>query len=97
MVAGGAATSGPARAGWVRLLRSGPAPPKVPGAAGPTDTPMQPGSDRVGMNKPADVAAAIFDALESGEDEVLADEMTRRVHSALSQPVTVLYPDLASK
>jgi NAD(P)-dependent dehydrogenase (short-subunit alcohol dehydrogenase family) len=64
--------------------------------AGPIDTPMQPGSDRAGMNKPSDVAAAVFDALESGEHEVLIDETTRRVHSALSQPVTALYPPLAA-
>lgn len=64
--------------------------------AGPIDTPMQPGSDRTGMNKPSDVAAAVLDALESGEHEVLIDEMTRRVHDALSQPVTALYPPLAA-
>ncbi|MFJ1767328.1 SDR family oxidoreductase [Amycolatopsis sp. NPDC088138] len=62
---------------------------------GPTDTPMQPGSDRAGMNKPADVVAAVFDALEAGELEVLTDEMTRKVHAGISQPVTALYPALA--
>ena len=64
--------------------------------AGPIDTPMQPDNDRAGMNKPSDVAAAVFDALESGEHEALIDEMTRRVHGALSQPVTALYPPLAA-
>jgi NAD(P)-dependent dehydrogenase (short-subunit alcohol dehydrogenase family) len=64
---------------------------------GATDTPMQAGSNTAGMNKPADVVAAIFDALEAGQDEVLTDEMTRRVHSALSQPVTALYPSLAAR
>lgn len=62
---------------------------------GPTDTPMQAGSDTAGMNKPADVVAAVYDALEAGEHEVLVDELTKRVHAALSQPVTALYPALA--
>jgi len=64
---------------------------------GPIDTPMQPGADRAGMSKPADVAAAIFAALEAGENELLVDDMTRQVHAALSQPVTALYPALAAK
>jgi len=64
---------------------------------GPTDTPMQAGNDTAGMNKPSDVVAAVFDALEAGENEVLADEMTKKVHAALSQPVTALYPSLASR
>ncbi|MFJ3823558.1 SDR family oxidoreductase [Streptomyces nodosus] len=62
---------------------------------GPTDTPMQAGKDPAGMNKPADVATAIYDALEAGEHELLVDDMTRKVHSALSAPVTALYPALA--
>jgi len=64
---------------------------------GPIDTPMQPGDDRAGMSKPSDIAAATFDALETGEFELLPDEITRRVHGALSQPVTALYPALASE
>ncbi|MGH3226155.1 MAG: short-chain dehydrogenase, partial [Streptosporangiaceae bacterium] len=64
---------------------------------GPTDTPMQAGNDTTGMNKPADVASAIFDALEAGENEVLVDAMTKKVHAALSQPVTALYPALAAR
>ena len=64
---------------------------------GPTDTPMQAGNDTAGMNKPADVVAAVFDALEAGEYEVLVDEMTKKVHAALSQPVTALYPALAQR
>jgi NAD(P)-dependent dehydrogenase (short-subunit alcohol dehydrogenase family) len=65
--------------------------------AGPTDTPMQAGNDRAGMNKPSDVAAATFDALEAGEHEVLVDELTKKVHGALSAPVTALYPTLAPR
>jgi len=64
---------------------------------GPTDTPMQAGSDPAGLNKPADVVAAVFDALEAGEDEVLVDEMTKKVRAALAQPIAVLYPALASR
>ena len=64
---------------------------------GPTDTPMQAGSDPAGLNKPADVVAAVFDALEAGEDEVLVDEMTKKVRAALAQPVAALYPALASR
>jgi NAD(P)-dependent dehydrogenase (short-subunit alcohol dehydrogenase family) len=44
---------------------------------------------------PADIVAAILDALEAGEHEVLADETSRRVKSALSSPLSVLYPELA--
>jgi NAD(P)-dependent dehydrogenase (short-subunit alcohol dehydrogenase family) len=65
--------------------------------AGPIDTPMQAGNDRAAMNKPSDVAAATFDALEAGEHEVLVDELTNKVHSALSAPVTALYPTLAPR
>ncbi|WP_446038742.1 SDR family oxidoreductase [Streptomyces sp. SID1121] len=64
---------------------------------GPIDTPMQPGADRAGMNKPSDIAAATFDALESGEFELIPDETARKVHGALSHPVTALYPTLAPK
>ncbi|MFI5613582.1 SDR family oxidoreductase [Amycolatopsis sp. NPDC051903] len=64
---------------------------------GPTDTPMQAGNDTAGMNKPADVVAAVLDALEAGEHEVLVDELTRQVHAGLAQPVTALYPALAGK
>jgi NAD(P)-dependent dehydrogenase (short-subunit alcohol dehydrogenase family) len=63
---------------------------------GPIDTPMQPGADRAGMSQPSAVAAAVFDALESGEYELLTDEMTRKVHGALALPVTALYPALAA-
>lgn len=62
---------------------------------GPTDTPMQPGPDRSGMARPADVVAAVYDALEAGEHEVLTGDLTGKVHAAISQPVTALYPALA--
>ena len=63
--------------------------------AGPTDTPMQAGNDPAGMNQPSDVAAAILDAVEAGENELIVDELTAKVHNALSAPVTALYPALA--
>ena len=64
---------------------------------GPTDTPMQAGNDTAGMSKPADVVNAVFDALEAGEHEVLVHDLTTKVHSALSAPVTALYPALAQQ
>ncbi|MEV4267744.1 SDR family oxidoreductase [Kribbella sp. NPDC049584] len=64
---------------------------------GPTDTPMQAGNNTAAMNKPADVVAAVYDALNAGEHELLVDEMTKKVHSALSAPVTALYPALAQQ
>ncbi len=44
---------------------------------------------------PADVAAAVFDGLERGEDEVLVDDVTRQVKAALSGPVAGLSLSLA--
>ncbi|MFJ6088017.1 SDR family NAD(P)-dependent oxidoreductase [Streptomyces sp. NPDC092369] len=44
---------------------------------------------------PSDVAAAIFDAVEAGDHELIVDELTTQVHTALSAPVTALYPALA--
>ncbi len=44
---------------------------------------------------PVDIVAAILDGLEAGEHEVLADETSRRVKSALSSSLSVLYPELA--
>ncbi|WP_326566205.1 SDR family oxidoreductase [Amycolatopsis rhabdoformis] len=62
---------------------------------GPTDTPMQAGNDTSGMNKPADVVTAVFDALEAGEHEVLVDDLTKQVKAGLAADVTALYPALA--
>jgi NAD(P)-dependent dehydrogenase (short-subunit alcohol dehydrogenase family) len=45
---------------------------------------------------PADIVAAIYDALEAGEHEVLADQVSRDVRAGLSAPLTALYPALAS-
>ena len=43
---------------------------------------------------PRDVAEAILDALEAGQHELLADELSRRVRAQLSGPLTAMYPSL---
>ncbi len=43
---------------------------------------------------PADVAEATLDALEAGEHEVLADEVSRQVRAQLSGPLNAMYPSL---
>lgn len=45
---------------------------------------------------PAQLVTAVYDAVEAGEYEVLADELTAQVKAALSGPVEVLYPELRS-
>jgi len=45
---------------------------------------------------PAQLVTAVYDAVEAGEYEVLADELTAQVKAALSGPVEALYPDLRS-
>jgi hypothetical protein len=40
--------------------------------------------------------SAIFDGLEAGDYEVLADDTSRRIKQNLSQPLTALYPQLAN-
>lgn len=54
-----------------------------------TDTEMAADFD-VPKNDPRDVARAIVDGLERGDVEVLADDITRHVKSALSGPVEAL-------
>lgn len=60
---------------------------------GYTDTPLIAGLD-VEKNDPADVVAAIWDAAEKGQHEVLADSASRTIRAALSGPLTDLYPQL---
>jgi len=43
---------------------------------------------------PVDIVAAIYDGLEAGEHEVLADETSRQVKGALSLPLSALYPEI---
>lgn len=45
---------------------------------------------------PTQLVTTVYDAVEAGEYEVLADELTQRVKAALSGPVEALYPDLHS-
>lgn len=52
-----------------------------------TDTPMNDGLAVERMNDPADVVRAIYDGLEAGEAEVLADEITRQVRAGLGRPL----------
>ncbi|WP_420122997.1 SDR family oxidoreductase [Nakamurella sp.] len=61
---------------------------------GYTDTPMIADLD-VHKEDPADVVRAVYDGLETGAHEVLADDTSRSVKDLLSQPLTVMYPELA--
>lgn len=45
---------------------------------------------------PEAVAHATLRAVEAGQHEVLADEISQQVRAALSSPLTALYPSLAS-
>ncbi len=63
---------------------------------GYTDTPMTAALD-VAKEDPADIVAAIYDGLEAGELEVLADETSRQVKAGVSQPIPVLYPEFAAR
>jgi NAD(P)-dependent dehydrogenase (short-subunit alcohol dehydrogenase family) len=46
---------------------------------------------------PEAVAEATLDALEAGEDEVLADAVSRQVRAQLSGPLAAMYPSLDSR
>jgi NAD(P)-dependent dehydrogenase (short-subunit alcohol dehydrogenase family) len=61
---------------------------------GYTDTPMIAGLD-VHKEDPADIVREVFNGLETGAHEVLADDTSRFVKDQLSQPLTVMYPELA--
>ena len=61
---------------------------------GYTDTPMIAGLD-VHKEDPADIVREVFNGLETGAHEVLADDTSRFVKNQLSQPLTVMYPELA--
>jgi len=56
------------------------------------DTPMT--SRFVGVDKsdPATIVEAIYDGLEAGQIEVIADELTQRYKSGLSLPLSEQYP-----
>jgi NAD(P)-dependent dehydrogenase (short-subunit alcohol dehydrogenase family) len=61
---------------------------------GYTDTAMTDGVDAP-KNTPEEVVTAVFDGVESGEHEVLADELTRTVRASLGAPVSERYTTLA--
>ncbi|PWD50240.1 short-chain dehydrogenase [Serinibacter arcticus] len=44
---------------------------------------------------PADLVAVVLDALQAGEHEVLADEISRNLKASLSAPLEAVYPELA--
>ena len=60
---------------------------------GYTDTGMTADLD-VEKADPADIVRTIWDAVEAGEHEVLADEVSRNVRAGLSAPLSALYPSL---
>lgn len=62
---------------------------------GATDTDMMKGVD-MPKNDPANVAGAALDAIEAGDWEVLADDMTRQVKAALSADPKLLYADFTA-
>lgn len=62
---------------------------------GYVDTAMAAQATGPKMN-PADLVSGVHDAVEAGEYEVIADELTAQVKAALSQPVEALYPELVT-
>lgn len=63
---------------------------------GYVDTRMAAGQDTPKVD-PADLVSAVYDAVEAGEYEVLADPLTRKVKAGLSAPIEELYPQLGGK
>ncbi len=63
---------------------------------GYTDTEMTSDFD-VPKNDPRDVARQIVDAIDRGEAEVLADDLTRHIKAALSGPVEALRAELTAE
>ena len=59
------------------------------------DTDMTAGLN-VPKSSPDDVARLVLDAVQAGESEVLADDVSRQVKAALSGDLSLLYPALAS-
>ena len=60
---------------------------------GYVDTPMAAHAEGPKM-LPAELVAKVYDALEAGAYEVIADEISVRVRAALSSTVEALYPEL---
>jgi len=62
---------------------------------GYVDTPMAAGTDAP-KTDPADLVAAVLDAVEADRYEVLADATSVRAKAGLSAPLEVVYPQLAA-
>ncbi|MEU3188915.1 SDR family oxidoreductase [Streptomyces sp. NPDC006923] len=60
-----------------------------------TDTPFTAHLD-VPKEDPRDIVAAIYDGLEAGAHEVLADDTSRQIKRNLSEPLEALYPQFAA-
>lgn len=63
---------------------------------GYVDTPMAAGVTAPKVD-PAVLVGKVFDAVESGEYEVLGDEGSARVKAGLAAPIEALYPQLATE
>lgn len=59
-----------------------------------TDTPLIAELD-VPKSAPYDIVAVIYDGLEAGDLEVICDDVSRDIKSALSGPIEALYPQFA--
>ncbi|MFC9665594.1 SDR family oxidoreductase [Nocardia sp. NPDC127606] len=60
---------------------------------GYVDTPMAAHADGPKLS-PTELVTKVYDAVETGEYEVVADELTAKVKAALSNPIEALYPQL---
>ncbi|MCU1528532.1 MAG: short-chain dehydrogenase [Frondihabitans sp.] len=63
---------------------------------GYTATPMTVGIEAE-MGEAVDVVRSAYDGLESGEFEVLADQVSADVKAGLAAPITALYPQLVAR
>lgn len=61
--------------------------------AGFIDTRLAVGFDGP-KHAPADIAAQVLDAIEAGQEELLADEQTRNMKAALPRDQELIYPDI---
>ena len=59
------------------------------------DTDMTAGLN-VPKSSPDDIARLVLDAVQAGDSEVLADDVSRHVKASLSGELTLLYPAIAS-
>jgi NAD(P)-dependent dehydrogenase (short-subunit alcohol dehydrogenase family) len=75
----------------LRLELAGQGTQVVGAHLGYTETPMTAQLD-VDKADPRDIVAAIYDGLEAGESEVLADDVSRWVKRQLAEPLASLYP-----